>query len=73
MVSYHWTKIASPATPDVDHRIQPRLYNADSNLDHTSSENLGKLENAGLENALAYNKKLDLIIDRLLGDSAPLN
>lgn len=47
-------------------RIMPELYTADSQMDNVSTENLNNLYQAGLSNAIKFEKALDNMADRLL-------
>jgi uncharacterized protein len=47
-------------------RIMPEMFSADSEMDNVSTENLNSLYQAGLSNALKFEKTLDDMAERLL-------
>jgi len=53
-------------SPDNYIRIQPDLYNANSDMDDASKENLNALKNAGLKYIEDNKEHLDSIVDKLI-------
>ncbi len=66
MTSYYMEKMAATVNSNLYLRIQPKLYEASTELDNATPGNIENLRDAGIRNAEAFDGTLDALADLLL-------